>query len=88
MRKVRQLCKKVVGTAPTEDGQKLTNFVLKLAIKYAILEAEAEGHKMAVKVEKQRRNRGKRLFKMDDINRKAQFFTPGRITTRRVEIKA
>ena len=66
----------------------MTNFILKLVTKYAILEAELEGHKMVAKVEKQRRNRGKALFKAEDIDGKAQFFTPGRITIRRVEIQA
>lgn len=82
MRKVRQLCKKVVGPDPTRDAQTLTDFIQKMATENAILRAEVQGHKMAADVERKRRKRGKPLFlqaELDDNEGKAQFYTPARV---------
>jgi hypothetical protein len=84
MRKVRQLCKNVVGSNPTQDGQSLNDFVLKLATENALLRAEVKGHKMAADIEKKRRKRGKPLFGQADLvahDGKSKFWSPTKISS-------
>ncbi|KAF2421074.1 hypothetical protein EJ08DRAFT_524504 [Tothia fuscella] len=85
MPKVRQLLKRVQGSHPTRDQKALADFAIRLASDNSILRARAEGVEEALQIEQDRRKRGKAVWKANeikDIEGKAQFYTPGRVTAR------
>ncbi|KAF2420334.1 hypothetical protein EJ08DRAFT_27182 [Tothia fuscella] len=88
MPKVRQLLKRAHGLELTGSQIALANFVVKIASSNSILKARAEGAEgaeEALYIEQERRKRGKAVWKVTkvkDIEGKAQFYTPARVTAR------
>lgn len=78
--KVNRLLKAAVGDVLGTEVRKISNTLEQFAAKVSILEAENEGLRRAVFIEKKRRNRGKPMFDaLRDDDSKAVFFSPAKI---------
>jgi hypothetical protein len=88
-RVIRRLWEKKIGKNGDEETRKLIHTFEKLHTDNKILRNENEGLRKAVKIEKDRRKRGKPLF--NDLgagnDNMAFFFSPNKIGQRRQELE-
>ena len=80
-RKIKSLVKEAMSEQDERQVQKLTNTILAITTENAILKAQNTGYVAALNNEKQRRKRGKHLFKefRAQDGQGATFFSPAKI---------
>jgi hypothetical protein len=80
-RKVRRLMKSIIGEVIGPEARKLNNTIEKLTTENVLLVAENQGLRRAIRIEKDRRRRGKPLFDDLGVNGevKGVFFSPKKI---------